>query len=808
MKTPISIVVFFLSFVVSGQTGSISGVVVDQADQSPIEFSRIALYATKDSSLIDGTISTENGGFKIEKIPFGQYYIDIKFIGYNSEIISGIDIQKESSNIILEPINLIAGVQLGDVVVSGQKQFSETKIDKKIYNADQSLATNGGTGLDLMKEIPSITVDENDNILLRGDGNVTILIDGRPVSMPANELLKQFPASAIEKVELITNPSAKYDPEGMSGIINVVLKKNKLKGFNGSVRTSAGYGTLPKVSGSVGLNYRNSKLNVYTNYNYSYREMWFGGNQTRDILLNDSIWDRLRTEDLGGRTNTSHYGRVGMDYFLNDHNTLYLSGALSKGTNLGRRAVDYHNVNNAEVVLYHSYRNGEIDSPSKNYSFNSGWQKTFKKPDHTLDIDLNYNVSSRFSDEHLFQDFFNESDEKYLTTYQNTIDENDNSVFLGKLDYTLPITDSVTIESGFHFTGRGSMSSFYSGSGLDPNELITDVGLTNSFEYNQNTYAGYFTIARQFKKIGIKLGIRAEQTETDAVLINTNETFENNYFKLFPSGHLSYKLKGNSEFMFSYSKRINRPEMYQLNPFSNYSDPLTLDRGNPFLRPEIIHVNELSYLKFWKKFNVSATVYYRFITDLMRRSLSYNGPISEVTYSNLGQSTLSGGDLNLTFTPIKGLRIMSNSSVWITSTDDVEFTGGKRTYYIGANTTLRASMQFKQGFTAQMWSSYSPRSKVIQGYIAANYGGGIGLSKRILKQKGNIGLSIYDILKTRRFAFDSDDLGNYLFTTTRRWESRTIYVSFSYNFGKMTRGKQKRQGKEIGSGDDIDVPGM
>ncbi len=807
MKKLIILILVFSTTYLYGQTGSISGSIFDQSDKTPMEFTRVALYST-DSVLVNGTISQQNGNFKIDKVPFGKYYLDVKFIGYQAKHINNIELKKGASNITLDPFFLKPGHELIDVEVTAEKQFSETRIDKKIFNADQSLATNGGTGLDLMREIPSVTVDENDNILLRGNGNVTILIDGRPISMSAKDLLKQFPASAIEKVELITNPSAKYDPEGMSGIINVVLKKNKLKGFNGNVRTNFGYGTLPKASGGVGLNYRNSKLNVYSNYNYNYRQMWFGGNQTRDILLGDTLWDRLRTEDLGGRVNTSHFGRLGFDYFLNDNNTIYLSGSMNKGTNLGKRDIDYDNVDSDEVSLYHSSRNGEIDSPSENYVFNAGWQKTFQKPGHTMDIDLNYNTSSRMSDENLSHDFYDVNDVKYLSTYQNTIDENDNSVLLGKLDYTLPITDSLTIESGFHYTSRLSAQSFYSASGTDPNQLSADVNLNNSFNYDQNTYAAYFTIGQQFRKIGVKVGLRGEQTETLSKLINTSETFVNDYFELFPSAHVSYKTKKNSEFQLSYSKRINRPRMHQLNPFSNYSDPLTLDRGNPFLRPEIIHVNELSYLKYWKKFNVNATVYYRLITDLMRRNLSYNGAISEVTFENLGKSTLSGGDLNLTYTPGKGIRIMSNSSVWVTSTDEEEFTGGERTYYVGFNSTLRASRQFKNGLTTQLWASYSPRSKVIQGYIAANYGGGIGLSKRILKKKGNVGLSIYDILKTRRFAFDSDNLGDYNFTTERRWESRTIYVSFSYNFGKMTRGKQKRQSKENGSGDDIDVPGM
>jgi len=808
MKSVLSVLLVLGVSGVFAQTGSISGVVKDGSDQTPMEFTRVALFSSKDSSLVDGTISNVDGSFKLDKLPMDVYYLDIKFIGYQTRYISNIELKKEASNVNLSSIVLELGQKLNDVEVVAEKNFSEVKLDKKIFNADQSLAKNGGTGLDLMREIPSITVDENDNILLRGDANVTILIDGRPTSMPANELLKQFPAASIEKVELITNPSAKYDPEGMSGIINIVLKKNKLKGFTGNTMTSVGYGSLPKLSAGVGLNYRNSKLNIYSNYNYSYRETWFGGNQTRNILLGDTLWDRLRTEDLGGRVNTSHFGRAGLDYFINDKNTVYLSGTISRGSNLGTRDINYQNVDNQDNLLYRSFRNGQIDSPSENYGINTGWQKTFNRPDHTLDFDLNYNTSSRLGDERLFHNYYDESDQVYLTAYQNTLDENNNSVLLGKVDYTLPINDSLTIESGFHFTGRQALSNFFSESGISDADLIPDIALNNGFDYDQNTYAAYFTIGRQFKKLGAKIGVRAEQTMTMSTLVNTNENFENDYFKLFPSAHLSYKTEKKGEFQLSYSKRINRPEMYQLNPFSNYSDPLTLNRGNPFLRPEIIHVNELSYLKFWKKFNINATVYHRMITNLIRRSLSYEETLSVVSYSNLGGSTLSGGDLNLTYTPIKGLRIMSNTSVWAISTDEVEFTGGKRLYYIGVNSSLRASKQMQKGFSGQIWASYSPRQDVIQGEIIPNYGGGIGLNKRVLNSKGNIGVTVYDVFKTRQFSFNSDDLGDYMLTSTRRWESRSIYVSFNYNFGKMTQGKQRREGKSLNSGDDAEVPGM
>lgn len=801
------ILVAFSSF---SQNGTISGKIMDEVDGAGIEFATITLFSASDSTLVNGVVSDADGHFELKKLSYGQYYLRVKFIGYRAETISNLSLSPDNNPLNLEEIRLKASTDLDAVDVTANKSVFETRIDKKVFNADQSLVSKGGTGLDLLRQVPSITIDQNDNILLRGDGNVTILIDGRPSAMPVNELMKQLPASAIEKVEIITNPSAKYDPEGMSGIINIVLKKNKLEGFNGTVNASVGYGVFPKYRGSIALNYRKDKVNITGNYNYNYSKVWFGGDMHRDVLI-DSVWDILRTDDYGERVSQSHYGSLGVDYFINDFNTFYASGSYNQSLTLGTRSVNYRNLNEAFTVIDFSNRTGNISAPNTNMVLNTGWQKTFKKPDHTLDLDINYANSTLATDERLRHSYFNLPDtvdleSSYLNFYQNTAENNDNSNLLSKLDYVLPISDSLTLESGFHYTRRGANNGFYSESAVEDEGFLPDVQLNNSFEYLQNVFATYFTLGRQFKKIGIKVGVRAESTETNSALVNTGEHFSNNYFKLFPSAHFSYKTDRNSEFQLSYSKRINRPEMFQLNPFTNYSDPFTLQTGNPFLRPEIIHVNEFSYMKFWKKFNISTSIYYRLITDLIRRTLVYDGAYSAVTYTNLGQSTLSGGDLNLTFTPVKGLRIMSSTSVWNTRTDDVDITGGTAQNFFGMNTVLQAFYQIKGGWSTQLWASYAPNMEVIQGVIAPNYGGGFAIQKSILKQRGTINLSVVDILKSRRFSFDSYDLGNYTFGNTRRWESRSVYLTFTYGFGKMSQGKTKRQSRSTGISDDNDVP--
>ncbi|MBL7899349.1 MAG: TonB-dependent receptor, partial [Crocinitomicaceae bacterium] len=594
---------------------TVTGKIADSGDKTPIEFATVTVFNQADSSLTGGTVTDSTGFFMVENLAAGTYYVKMSFIGYGVLYLNDVLLNAENPEHNLGEQLLKVSGELGTVDVVTNQSVFETKIDKKVFNADQNLTSRGGNGLDLLRQIPTITVDENDNIQLRGDGNVTVLIDGRPSSMPANQLLRQIPASAIEKVEIITNPSAKYDPEGVSGIINIVMKKSKMNGFNGTLDTSFGYGIYPKSNSTLSLNYRNSKINIFSNYSFYYGQTWFGGELERDVLLPDSTWDRLRSDDYGERKNTYHTGRVGLDYFANDKNTFYLTANMDYGTNYGNRLMNYNNVGAGEELLYRSQRNGEIQAPSYNYVYTAGWQKSFDNPDHTLFVDLNYSSMKFTGDEWLWHKYYNVFDSLTNTNYQHTLDATYNQTLLGKIDYIWPVNDSTTFEAGFHFTQRIADNDFFSESAGDDEIYTTDTNITNHFRYLQNTFAPYVTFARQFKKLGAKFGLRAEPTLTLAEMVTTNEQFEQNYFQLFPSAHLSYNFNDYTILQLSYSRRINRPELDQLNPFTNYSDNLTLETGNPFLKPEIIHVNELSFMRYWEKFNVNATGYFRVIND-------------------------------------------------------------------------------------------------------------------------------------------------------------------------------------------------
>lgn len=807
MKGILVVLLILLAKLTLAQSGAIVGKVVDNIELTPLEYATVALKSSKDSLLVTGTITNTDGEFILEKIPFGSYFLVIDFIGFESNIIKNVTLSSETPSFQASEVQLKTASDLAELEIKGERSLMENHIDKKVFNASESDVSKGGTGIDLMRTVPLITVDENDNILLRGDANVTIFIDGRPSAIPVSDLLKQIPASSIDKIELITNPSAKYDPEGTSGIINIILKKEKMVGFNGTFSTSFGYSKFHKTNNSLSLNYRNKKWNISSTMGLSDRKIWFGGSLDRDVLLGDTLWDRLRQTDYGERSNTGLSGSLGVDFFVNDKNTLYASYSINHGQNDGERLVNYTNVDDNHATLSYSERLGIIDVPSNNQTMNLGWQKTFKNPSHTLDFDVNLSSYGSLADERLSQDFFVNEDIA-SSIYQNTISDNWFDTYLAKLDYVLPINDSTQLEAGIHFTHRQGQIDFYSESGIDQSMMSADSGLINDFSYTQDVYAPYLTLSKQFGKFTGKAGLRAEQTNTLSHLITTEERFTNDYFMLFPSVFLSYKFNETTEMQFSYGKRINRPEQQQLNPFTNYSDPLVLETGNPFLQPEVIHVNELNFTKYWKKFNINASGYYRIINNLIRRNLSYEGVQSTVSYRNLGSSSLYGGDLILTITPIKGVRIMSTTNIWNTTTKDPEFSNGETINLTGLTSSLVASGRFGKGWSTQIWASITPKQTVLQGSIIPNYGAGFALGKQILKKKGQLTLSFVDVFKTRRFGFEATPQNDYLFTSNRRWESRSVYVSFNYSFGKVVQGKNKRAAKDNGSSDDISIPDM
>lgn len=785
------------------------GVVVDSISNQPVEFATISVMNYQDSSLMTGGTSNLNGEFLIDEVEAKPYFLKLSFIGYEDLYVLGK--RPDMSTMVCAFDTLRMSVKQGaleEVNVHGEKRMMQVSIDKKTFNVDKQMASTGGTGLDVLRELPSVEVDENDAVSLRGESNVTILIDGRPSAIPASQLLKSMPASNIEKVEVITNPSAKYDPEGMTGILNVVLKKSDKKGINGSVNASVGMGDYLKTNASVSLNYRTKKLNIFATYAGDWSEY---GSRSKQERYTDSQILRIHSNNVRGHQ--AHNLKYGMDFFLNDHHTIYFSGAVANsGYSYGRSREHFNTYTTGDSLLSYAYRNSGTPN-RKNYGlgldFTLGWQAKFKKPDHTFDWDMNYSGSNGTdktnTEYYQYNGWHNEELAPPLD--QLIINGNKNHTFYSRMDYVYPFTDSMKIEAGFHTTLKQRDDRYYAESdSFDTQVFVPNVNLNNEFNYGQQVYAAYLTWGHQVGKFGYKIGLRAEQTFTKSYLITTNETFNNNYFGLFPTAHFSYEIARGQSLTLGYSRRINRPRNGQLNPFADLTNPYFIYKGNPFLRPEFVHVVELGYTAYMKKLMVSTSVYYRYLDDLIRRQLSINGNVATVEFENLANGQRVGAELMVRYMPYKWWTIMGSANFNYTKTDTTGFDPALNFDSYGFRYNVSTKFEIKGGWSLQLSGRGRMGMDVLQGRILPAWGLDFAVSKSLFKKKGSISIRISDIFNTRQFAFESLPIDGLVYNTAHKWESRAVYVSFRYSFGKTFRERNSRE--RNGSGDNNYVPGL
>ncbi len=769
----------------------ITGKIVD--NNQPVSYATVSVLSLPDSALVTGAISDDEGVFEITGIKKGNYVLKIDFLGYSS-LYKNIGEIKSNTNV--GSISLRQNAKkLDAVTITGQQRIMEVQIDKKVYNVDKDPSATGATGLEVLQNAPSVDVDVDGNISLRGDEGVNILVNGRPLNISAKQFLEQTPAANIEKIEVITNPSAKYNPEGTTGLINIILKKNSQRGLNGSVSTSLGYGFYAKNNNSINLNYRVNKINAYVNVGNNNSKRGSGGTTERSFTLaNDSSNNQFIDED-NYRINQGFNIKSGLDYFLNDKNVLYVSASTNSGDNEGLSKMNsFFYDNSGENLNSYSNRESNSDSENSSYNLNAGWQKKFQKEGHTLDLDLNYSEDNSNSFEDNEETFKNGSDASIQRISKTQQKENSNgSLFFAKLDYALPINDSLKFEAGLNYTNNVpefGLERFNYNDSLNAFEL--DQNSSNTFGFTRNILAFYSTLSYKQNKWGYKLGLRAENTTRDTKLAS-GENFNKKYLSFFPSGYVSYQASKITTIQASYSRRLQRPRLWQMNPFVSSSDPYNTRNGNPDLNPEFINIYELGATNYWKKFSLTSTVYHRQTNDLIRRyiTLSDDG-VNNVSYKNQSESSAYGAEFILGYTPNKKFRANINFNSWINkfvldSTDQ----GGNNTLK-SYNINSMASYKFDIGLSVQANIRYNARYRVQQGVIDPRYGLDLSARMPVLNKKGTIAVRATDVLNTRNFAFRSQDL-DYEFDILRKWETRVVYVSFTYNFGKQFKGREQRR---------------
>ncbi len=789
--------------------GIISGTVVDELNESPIEFATVTLISKRDSSVVTGGITDKKGTFLISEIPLGVYSVKVTFIGYEVETLGPIRLlPKESTTQDLGTIKLAPSVNdLEGAEIIADTPYMEMKMDKRVFNVEESLGTTGGSATDIIETLPSVQVDIDGNISLRGSQNVTILIDGKPSALTGTSrqaILEQIPASSIERIEIITNPSAKYDPDGMSGILNVVLKKNKLSGFHGNISLTGGTGD--QYNGSFGLNYRSSKANFFTNYSYRYADR-FSRSETERITFGAEEGELFLAQDASGaRIGKNHTLMTGVDLYLQPTLTLSLSGTLNLSVDADQDSVLNLQKYISGDVLSNFLRYTNTESDDSGYDLNMGLVKQLKGNQHEWTADVRYSDSkSEQLNEFENLNYIEGNDVLNFNSPEEFNNSNNNRTSLIlQTDYTKPVHgEDGKIEIGYKSIIQQLRNDFF---GLAQDSLTgvyqPQLDRNNSFVYDEQIHAVYGTYGRKINRFSFLAGLRAEQVYTTSTLITTDEVFKNDYFSLFPSSHLSYDVTESTQLGLSYSRRINRPRSRQLNPFPNYSNVLSLRKGNPFLLPEYTNSFELAYNIQKGRSSYMVSAYLRDVNDVIRRFTSVDtSGVSTTTYENFAGARNYGIELVINTPITKWWSINASANGYRTQNDGTNLESDLNNEAYSWSARIMSTMKFKKGFSIQLSSFYRAPELYPQGQFNGFMFSNIALKKSVLKDKGSLTLNLRDIFDTREFSFSSYGTG-FEEESIRKRESRNLFLTFSYRFGKLepSKGKRRRSSGDDGDG--------
>ncbi|MCX7987299.1 MAG: TonB-dependent receptor [Bacteroidales bacterium] len=777
----------------SGERSIISGKVVDASSNDAIEFATIAVMRAKDSSVIGIGSTASDGSFTIQNIPTGHYKVKVSFVGYKNFYIDTLRITPG------HPVNLgtialhSTAEQIGEVVVKGERPMIESKIDRKVFYVDKNVLAQSGNATDVLQQVPSVQVDAEGNVSLRGSENVNILINGKPSTIDKTILLQQLPATSIEKIEVITNPSAKYDPEGTGGIINIVLKEGAGTGTNGSISVNAT--TNEQYNASANFSYNPGKLTLNGSYSLRDDKRSSDGWSKRTYLFDNSIHN---TESIDKRHMQSQMARLSADY---NFTRLFSAGA-GANFNWGDRRND-EQVNYTDIVS--SIENLWLrSSDEKENSIRSEYTayllRKFDTNGHEWRLDYNYNTEKEdennlYLNRYLLNDsiFGNEKENNSSKNYRHTIQS----------DYTWPINDKIKLEAGLKFMFLQT-ENILDGKVYDFNNLIylTDTNRTSAFYYDENTYAGYSTLSYSGEKIGIMLGLRYEYFVNNFHLLN-QPSYSNTFPAFFPSIHSSYKFNENNEMTLNYSRRVNRPRSMMINPFPDYTDPQNLRTGNPHLLPEYINSFEVGYNYKIGKWNIQPTMFYRTTDNMFSRLVTVDTikQVTVISFQNSKQSSSWGTELNVTFQPLRFWFINAGASVYQMELNSSNLNNSVK-QKIGYNGKIMSNTMLPGGLAIQLSAFYRSPFITPQGESDPFYAFNMGVRKEFLKGKLTGTLAFNDIFRTMHFGMkmsSEQQIGQIY----RQFDSQAVAVGLTYKFGQNNNNNRK-PGKKNNGNDQTD----
>lgn len=780
-----------VGFTQPGSAVVASGRVIQEDNEAVLSFATVIAYSAADSSMVTNATTDLDGKFSFNIQP-GSYYLVLQFLGYENNTLSDIIIPATVKKKDLGQLTMRqAGVELDLIEVTTERSSMALKLDKRVFTVGKDLTSAGSTAADILNNVPSVTVDTEGAVSLRGSNGVRILVDGKPSAMLSSgdlDALRRMQGDIIESVEVITNPSAKYEAEGEAGIINIILKKDKKKGFNGSF--GANVGVPENFGASYNLNYRRNNLNFFSNFGVGYQRTPGGGSATQRFFdeggrLVDAF-DSQTDQDRGGLGGNL---QLGLDWYLSERNVLTGSLLYRKSSDENFATVTYRDLNSSGDVTDTTIREGTEDSNNEQLETALSFKRTFDQKDREFTIDFKYILD----DDLELTDFTQTSTILEDNRLQNASNTEYETNLLLQTDYVHPFNDSLKLEGGLRTALRTIRNAFLVEEADAAGQFIPLSDFDDELEYTENIYAAYFIGSGEFGNVGVQAGLRGELSDINATLLKAETESPQNYFSLFPSASVSYQLAETTQIQASYSRRLSRPYFRLLLPFSNFNDPRGNPMGNPSLRPEFTDSYEVSGLRYLTKGSVLASIYYRRTTGVIERLVLPNGDGTTTRFPvNLATRNAFGVEFNFNYDLNDWWKVNADFNLY-----QADIQGSYQEQDYSANIAswsgrINNQVELSKKLDFQISFDYQAPENNAQGRTLSRYSLDIGASLDVLRGKGSLTLSGRDIFNTR-IERRIVDLPGFKSESNFQWRrSQSVVMGFVYRLNQDKQPKGPR----------------
>jgi len=778
----------------------VKGVLKNEETQTALQFATVVILHPTDSTTITGGVTDEDGIFVLSAEP-GTYLVKYSYISYVDKV---------------EPLELTANTDLGAVfllqdqeqleavVVEGEKSETQFYLDKKVFTVGKDLTSVGTDAIDVLGNVPSVSTDVEGNVSLRGSEGVQILINGKQSGLTGlgnTNALKNIPANLIDRIEVITNPSARYDAQGQVGIINIILKKQREAGINGSIDVNGGYPN--SYGGALNLNFRQNKINLFTSLGGRYRESQGEGLAFYDYFspINEGISFQENNRDMN-RTGLGGNATLGLEYFFSEKQTLTGSFRYSKGDDDNETTIDYNDFNAGMDLIRTVQRLDNEKEDEEDLAYTINYNYDIDSLGKKISADIRYSQTEElelndFAESILFGNSFD-------PVFQIASNLEMQDEYLFQIDFINPLSRDTKLEFGAK-TSLRDINTDFEVQQLENGAYEVLQNQSNQFVYDENIYALYSQYGNEVGKVGYQVGLRGEYSDINTLLLSTNEENPREYFQLFPSAFLTYNTDNNNAIQLSYSRRVRRPGFWHLNPFLSFTDPRRLFSGNPNLDPELTNSYEVGYLKNWDKTTLNTALYYRKTNDVISRiTLPISADTVQIIPQNLNTRDAGGLDFTLNSDITKWMTTDLNLNVFYFTEDGGNIGEQFEAEDVAWFTRLTNRFKFSDSFNGQMRFFYRGPSNTTQGTRSALSSLDLGLAKEVMKEKGTLSANVRDLFNQRRYEGEviTDNFYNYSEFQRR---PRSINIGFNYRINqnnKRKRGGNGERGEDYDGGGD------